>query len=121
VEFEFSVKYSDLMWCSWRYGGCYGSKFEYLVTWRAAWEACSATWNLGTNSAFALGLRKTTENLNRVFCTLSIVLSFIEREKVGGGGGVVRDTTIVGGGGSETILLECSQALPASPSDRDEA
>jgi hypothetical protein len=33
---------------------------------RAAWEACSATWNLGTNSAFALGLRKTTENLNRV-------------------------------------------------------
>jgi hypothetical protein len=33
---------------------------------RAAWEACSATWNLGTNSAFALGLRKTTENLDRV-------------------------------------------------------
>jgi hypothetical protein len=30
---------------------------------RAAWEACSATWNLGTNSAFALGPRKTTENL----------------------------------------------------------
>jgi hypothetical protein len=27
-------------------------------TW-AAWEACSATWNLGTNSAFALGPRKT--------------------------------------------------------------
>jgi hypothetical protein len=26
---------------------------------RAAWEACSATWNLGTNSAFALGPRKT--------------------------------------------------------------
>jgi hypothetical protein len=33
---------------------------------RAAWEACSATWNLGSNSAFSLGLRKTTENLNRV-------------------------------------------------------
>jgi hypothetical protein len=29
-------------------------------------EACSATWNLGTNSAFALGPRKTTENLDRV-------------------------------------------------------
>jgi hypothetical protein len=29
-------------------------------------EACSATWNLGTNSAYALVLRKTTENLNRV-------------------------------------------------------
>jgi hypothetical protein len=28
--------------------------------------ACSATWNLGTNSAFALGPRKTTENLDRV-------------------------------------------------------
>jgi hypothetical protein len=33
---------------------------------RAAWEACSATWNLGTNSAFALGPRKTTENLDRI-------------------------------------------------------
>jgi hypothetical protein len=30
------------------------------------WDACSATWNLGTNSAFALGRRKTTENLDRV-------------------------------------------------------
>jgi hypothetical protein len=26
---------------------------------RAACEACSVTWNLGTNSAFALGPRKT--------------------------------------------------------------
>jgi hypothetical protein len=33
---------------------------------RAAWEACSATWNLGTNSAFALGPRKITENLDLV-------------------------------------------------------
>jgi hypothetical protein len=33
---------------------------------RAACEACSATWNLGTSSAFALGPRKTTENLGRV-------------------------------------------------------
>jgi hypothetical protein len=33
---------------------------------RAAWEACSATWNLGTNSASALVPRKTTENLGRV-------------------------------------------------------
>jgi hypothetical protein len=31
---------------------------------RAAWEACSATWNLGNNSAFALVPRKTTENLD---------------------------------------------------------
>jgi hypothetical protein len=31
---------------------------------RAAWEACSETWNLGTNSAFALGPRKPTENLD---------------------------------------------------------
>jgi hypothetical protein len=35
---------------------------------RAAWEACSATWNLGTNSASALGPRKSTENLDRVVC-----------------------------------------------------
>jgi hypothetical protein len=33
---------------------------------RAAWEPCSATWNLGTNSAFALGPRKTAENLDGV-------------------------------------------------------
>jgi hypothetical protein len=31
---------------------------------RAACEACSATWNLGGNSAFAQGPRKTTENLD---------------------------------------------------------
>jgi hypothetical protein len=43
---------------------------HYSETWsnigRAACEASSATWNLCTNSAFALGSRKTTENLDRV-------------------------------------------------------
>jgi hypothetical protein len=24
VGFDFSVKYNDLMWRSWRYGGCFG-------------------------------------------------------------------------------------------------
>jgi hypothetical protein len=33
---------------------------------RAATEACSATWNFGTSSAFALGSRKITEKLDRV-------------------------------------------------------
>jgi hypothetical protein len=33
---------------------------------RTACESSSATWNSGTNSAFALGSRKTTENLDRV-------------------------------------------------------
>jgi hypothetical protein len=42
-----------------------GRNFEVTIG-RAAWESCSATWNLGTNSAFTLGRRKTTENLNRV-------------------------------------------------------
>jgi hypothetical protein len=28
-----------------------------------ACETCSATWNLGTTSAFALGLKKITQNL----------------------------------------------------------
>jgi hypothetical protein len=32
----------------------------------AACEACSARCNLGTNSVFALGMRKTTENLDRI-------------------------------------------------------
>jgi hypothetical protein len=41
------------------------AKFQ-CYHWRAAWESCSATWNLGTNSEFALGLRKTKENLDRV-------------------------------------------------------
>jgi hypothetical protein len=33
---------------------------------RSACEACSAMWNLGINSAFALGRRKSKENLDRV-------------------------------------------------------
>jgi hypothetical protein len=42
-----------------------GRNFDVTIG-RAAYEACSATWNLCTNSAFALGSRKTTENLDRV-------------------------------------------------------
>jgi hypothetical protein len=38
----------------------------YVTIGRAACEASSATWNLGTNSEFALGPRKTTENFNHV-------------------------------------------------------
>jgi hypothetical protein len=33
---------------------------------RTAWEACSATWNLGSYSAFVLGSRKITEKLDGV-------------------------------------------------------
>jgi uncharacterized protein YbcC (UPF0753/DUF2309 family) len=40
-----------------------GESFNVIIG-KAAWEACSATWNLDTNSAFTLGPRKTTENLN---------------------------------------------------------
>jgi hypothetical protein len=43
----------------------HGMKFLNVTIGRAACEACSATWNLGTNSAFALGPRKTMENLDR--------------------------------------------------------
>jgi hypothetical protein len=42
-----------------------GEMFNVTIG-RAAWEACSEMWNLGTNSAFALGSRKTTENLDGV-------------------------------------------------------
>jgi hypothetical protein len=45
--------------------GCIWAKILKLPS-RAACEACRATWNLGTNSAFPLGPRKTTENLDRV-------------------------------------------------------
>jgi hypothetical protein len=41
------------------------AKFQ-CYRWEGSCEACSATWNLGTNSAFALGPRKTTENPDRV-------------------------------------------------------
>jgi hypothetical protein len=41
------------------------TNFEVTIG-RAAYEAYRATWNLGTNSAFALGPNKTTENLDRV-------------------------------------------------------
>jgi hypothetical protein len=42
----------------------------------AEWEVCSATWNLGTNSTFVLGPRKTTFPIearvnNRLFKRLS--------------------------------------------------
>jgi hypothetical protein len=40
-----------------------GENFNVTIG-RAAWEACSATWNLGTNSAFALGARKPMEKLD---------------------------------------------------------
>jgi hypothetical protein len=42
-----------------------GRNFD-MTNGRAACEAYSATWNLGTNSAFALGSRKITRNLVRV-------------------------------------------------------
>jgi hypothetical protein len=42
-----------------------GQNFD-ITNGKAACEACSSTWNLGINSAFALGSRKTTENLDRI-------------------------------------------------------
>jgi hypothetical protein len=42
-----------------------GRNFD-ITNGRAACETRSATWNLVINSAFALGSRKTTENLDRV-------------------------------------------------------
>jgi hypothetical protein len=42
-----------------------GRNFDVTIG-MAACEASSATWNLVSNSAFALGPRKTTENLDRV-------------------------------------------------------
>jgi hypothetical protein len=55
----------------WNWKGCIGAKFSLTLGelhsgrnfGRAACEACIATCNLGTNSAFALEPRKTTENL----------------------------------------------------------
>jgi hypothetical protein len=51
------------------------AKFFYVTIGRAACEACSATWNLGTNSAFALGPRKArSPALNMWALTLLLLL-----------------------------------------------
>jgi hypothetical protein len=42
------------------------SEFFNVSIVKTTWEACRATWNLSTNSAFALGPRKTTEKRDRV-------------------------------------------------------
>jgi hypothetical protein len=44
----------------------YDCNFNINIGSGAACEACSATRKLGTNLVFALGSRKTTENLDRV-------------------------------------------------------
>jgi hypothetical protein len=54
-----------------------GKVFNVIIG-RAAWEACSATWNLGTNSEFALVPKKTTENLDRVGRSGGIVEGEVE-------------------------------------------
>jgi hypothetical protein len=58
VEFEFSVKYSDLMWCSWRYGGCFGSKFEYLVS---HWEGCMGSMQCNVEFGYQLSICSGTK------------------------------------------------------------
>lgn len=48
------------------WGGVTLGRYFDVNVGRPACEACSATWDLGANSAFAVGLRKTTENSDRV-------------------------------------------------------
>jgi hypothetical protein len=56
---------SEGVWC---FAGseCVLCEIVYVTIARAACEASSATWNLDSNSAFALGPRKIPENLDRV-------------------------------------------------------
>jgi hypothetical protein len=54
---------------------------DVTIGW-AACEASSVAWNLGIKSAFALGSRETTENLDRVsafFPELCVSLFFFSR------------------------------------------
>jgi hypothetical protein len=63
VEFDFSFTYNNLMWRSWRYGGCFGSKFEYLVH----WEVCMGSMQCNVEFGYQLSICSgTKENLNRV-------------------------------------------------------
>jgi hypothetical protein len=63
VGYEATV-FRNVLWSSWEKALTLGRKYRPIR--RAACEACSATWNLSTNSAFALGPRKTTDNLDRI-------------------------------------------------------
>jgi hypothetical protein len=56
------------------WGATFGRNFDVNIG-RAAWQTCSATWNLGTNSAFALGPRKTTEKLVLIIFKHSVLTS----------------------------------------------
>jgi hypothetical protein len=47
-------------------GGLHKGEVSDVTIWRAACEACSVTWKLGTNSAFALGPWENKENLDQV-------------------------------------------------------
>jgi hypothetical protein len=53
--------FGEILMLTW--GATLGRNFDVNIR-KAAWEACSAVWNLGTNSASALGPIKTTENLD---------------------------------------------------------
>jgi hypothetical protein len=55
VRFEFSVK-NNLIWCSWRYGGCFGSKFEYLVH----WEGCMGSMQCNVEFGYQLSICSAT-------------------------------------------------------------
>jgi hypothetical protein len=56
VGLDFSVK-KNLMWCSWRYGGCFGSKFEYLVH----WEGCMGSMQCNVEFGYQLSICSGTK------------------------------------------------------------
>jgi hypothetical protein len=56
VGFDFSVK-NNLMWRSWRYGGCFGSKFEYLVH----WEVCMGSMQCNVEFGYQLSICSGTK------------------------------------------------------------
>jgi hypothetical protein len=58
VEFEFGVKYSDLMWRSWRYGGYFGSKFENLVHWEGYMRSMQCNVEFGYQLSICCGTKE---------------------------------------------------------------
>jgi hypothetical protein len=57
VEFEFGVKYGNLMWRSWRYGGYFGSNFENLVH----WEGCMGSMQCNVEFGYRLSICSGTK------------------------------------------------------------
>lgn len=89
-------------------------KFLSTFCGKDVWEECSATWTEGTDRTFAVGLRKTTESLDRV--DFKNTDRERERERKESEEEEYSKRHFYMQGGKKNHLLGGSQALPSRPS-----